>query len=171
VTANVDVSGGTLSGGGEILGDVTIDAGGTFAPGDQGFVIDGLTNNYSNWPTSEALDLQGTLDIQIASAHDYGSIDVRGNVEVGGTLDVSFAFTPYVGEQFDIIDWFNGGGAFSSIDSNLPSGFYLEEINGDQLAIRVEQSQEVTTPEPGTLLLLGTGIASLLAARRKRRAH
>lgn len=72
-------SGRTLSGTGEVIGDIAV--AGTLAPG--GTEVGFLTFD-------DALSLSGTVEIQIASADDYDSLLVGGSLTYGGSLSVAF---------------------------------------------------------------------------------
>ncbi len=112
----------------------------------------------------------GTLGKHI-SMSQFGVVTVGANgaVDLNGTLDIQLAsgFNPSIGTSYDIITFTSGDltGTFSSVLNNIfnngtekwtviysDSGGYVELL---------AQSNNSTVPEPGTLLLLGSGLLSL----------
>jgi hypothetical protein len=143
---SVNISGGTLSGGGSISGDVINDA--IVSPGDPAtLTIDG---NY----TQKA---DGTLVIDIASATDFSMLDVTGQASLDGTVDFDFlnGYVPAPNTDFTFLEASSSIGAFTGFDFT----------NG---SCPTCSFQVRTTPEPGSLILFGTALLGLAALLRKR---
>lgn len=88
------LAGARLDGAGAIYGSVNNS--GVVAPTRGGqFEVGGLFSQSST----------GRLEVELASATDYGRLDVRSSAEVGGTLAVSLAagFMPAVGAVFHVV--------------------------------------------------------------------
>jgi hypothetical protein len=189
--ALVDIIGGTLAGGGVITSNVDIETGGTLAPGDPMMmtIIGDL-----NIDGTLSIDVNGK-DNSDPLNQEYDSVFIDGNLSLGALSDVDMDFnltdyTPAANDVFQILEWTGDpltDGFGSLLNINLPDGFYLTQMFGtatctpsdsnvsetcNTLSIEINESQSPNgTPEPATLLLLSTGIAGMLAARRKRRAH
>jgi hypothetical protein len=172
VTGSGPTSGGTLGGGGTINGDVDIETYGTLAPGDP---ADLTINGDLTMDGMEDEEIDGLGSIP----GDFDVVTVNGGIDYNGSLDVQVLddFVPALGEQWIILTW-TGVDTNEDLvitDASLGGGLYwglvwVNDTNsslGGELILEVE-GNPTSTPEPGTLLLLGTGIASLLAARRKR---
>lgn len=136
-------------------------------------------------PASSGLDLsyQSTLGwrlptlaelLQAPDATDF--IFVGANVPLGGSDPVSGASfsavnasltgaaacaTPYFSNSYRHCDWQDGQGQTYGPWAGLPGAFSF----ADQLVVRNAQ-----IPEPGTLALLGLGIAGLALSKRKSKA-
>jgi autotransporter family porin len=174
VTGSGPTSGGTLGGGGTINGDVDIETYGTLAPGDP---ADLTINGDLTMDGMEDEEIDGLGSIP----GDFDVVTVNGGIDYNGYLDVLVLddFVPASGEQWIILTW-TGADTNEDLvitDASLGGGLYWglvwqNDTNsslGGELILEVEGTP-TSTPEPGTLLFLGTGIASLLAARRKRLA-
>ena len=100
-------------------------------------------------------------------------LNVAGLAALGGSLDINLlsGVTLTNGETFDILNYGTESGAFA----NAPTtGFSMDgwkwDINYDyagQNKVVLTADSPISTPEPGSLILLGTGLASLLAYRRR----
>jgi hypothetical protein len=150
----VTVAGGTLTGNGSIASPVTVQSGGTFAPGG------GLT----------ALYLSGNLTLQAGSQTEVSvNRDTPGNdsatginqANYGGTLVVNNLSTSpaQVGDTFTLFSATSAGGNFSSISGSPgtglawsfnPSSGVLSVINGTAM----NPTNITATVSGGTLTLV-----------------
>ena len=82
------------------------------------------------------IEMGGTSNLATDNA-EYDQLDVAGNVQLDGTLDLSFVdnFSPSVGDTFDIITANSVSGSFSTV--NMPADFDLEVTYGNNF-VRVE---------------------------------
>jgi hypothetical protein len=122
-------SGGTLGGTGT-AGAVTIESGGTFAPGDPNtFTVASLTlNSGSNFDEEIGGTSAGTGG---AGGYDQTIVQSGGAISLGGaTLDVSLvdSFTPSVGDTFTIINNETGSDVAGTF-AGLPQGATFEADN------------------------------------------
>jgi hypothetical protein len=117
----------------------------------------------------------GTLGEMISSTA-FGTIDVAGNASLDGTLDILLqgGFNPAVGSTYDIILFSPGGltGVFAIIQNQIFNGgseiwqITYDNTNGD--VVLTAAMDTTSTPEPGTFLLLGTGLMGLAYGARRR---
>jgi hypothetical protein len=160
---------GTLSGTGAVNG--VVENQGTMRPGDSPgtFTING----------SYLQDAQGTLDILLGGtgAGQFGQLIVNGNAVLDGTLDVELfgGFDPEAGEIFEILSG-NISGAFAKVlFPTLSDGLFFkldQEKNGvflDVLSGTGGGGGGTSMPEPGSLMLLASGLAGLLGIRARSR--
>lgn len=77
--------------------------------------------------------------------------------------------SPVTANDGSKIEWeFNSTGANSVILGSLNGGSWIHDGTGTDAAFDVLGTPSTSTPEPGSLLLLGSGLAGLLVARRRR---
>lgn len=167
----INISGGTLSGLGTAVGNVTIGAAGTLSPGDPGNfnIIGGLT-------------LTGTYDEAIAGQNvpntgKYDFVSVTGAAALtGGTLDIALlnGFIPVAGQQYVILDAAGGlgGTEFANVEGlNYNGGFFtIGYVNNDDEVVLNANNNPINgspTPEPAEFLPI-VGIVAALVGRRLR---
>ena len=166
----VQLQGGGLLGDGSITGNVNNSGGNiepTFLPG----APPALTIN-----GSYAQGSGGTLIIDLGGTGggQFGALDVSGGVTLDGTVDFTTVngFTPGAGDTFTFLQFGSLAGDSAKIDFTnwiCPVGDTCTEVAGaNRLTLEIEPA--APTPEPSTVLLLGTGIFAL-ACRFKKRAH
>jgi hypothetical protein len=167
VTGQIDISGGTLSGLGTAVGNVTIGTDGTLSPGDPG-----------NFNVVGNLTLSGTYDEQIAGpvSPQFDSVTVSGSANLtGGTLDISLlnGFIPTANQQYIILDATGGlgGTEFATLEGLQYNGGYFTVgyIGGDEVVLDANANPITSgaTPEPAEFLPV-IGIAAALVARKLR---
>ena len=100
--------GGTYKGTGTYAGNIFTNTG-IVAPGNSTGTLS-FGNAYTNGTA--------TLNIEINGASDFDKLMVTGNATAGGTLNVTFGFTPTVGQTFQIISATGTNtGSFATINS------------------------------------------------------
>ncbi len=160
--ATIGIDGGTVTGGGTLIGNVT--NGGTINPGDPvSLFITGMFTQTS----------MGVLNMDLASDTSFDQVNVTGDVNLDGTLDLTLdsgftASTPTIGTIFDILHWTGiETGDFATFHNVVSSGgwqytFTELAITGNHLDIQLTGASQ--TPEPSTFVMLfggflaGTGV-------------
>lgn len=114
----------------------------------------------------------GTM-VEVIGADYFGSISIDGPAMLDGELDVLLdnGFIPLVGSTYTFLTFDPGNlsGKFSAIqDPYFNGGLEMWQLSYDNVSGYI-QLVAVPTPEPTSLLLLGSGILGLgVRARRKR---
>lgn len=191
----VNAAGGTITGGGgTISGNITND-GGTIAAGNS----PGLMNVFGNVGLlgggSMEIELAGTVFDSGIPQFDYDRLDVSDNLSTTGTtegtvdisagaiFDIDFfgAFTAALGDTFDVIVAdditsvsltslifdFTGAALATGLDWDIGIVSFGSGREALQLMVVAEQA---AVSEPGTVLVIGLGIAGLVVLRRRKRA-
>jgi hypothetical protein len=107
-------------------------------------------------PTQPCLD--GNLTGSLPDGSSFGPTDYLGNGRGGSSGWVTSAFTPAAGNYRLLFIVGNDGGPRHN-DNSVATALAIDNISGLNAA---------TTPEPGTLLLFGTGVAGLIAKLRRK---
>jgi len=181
-----DISGFDFSTG---LGSLTI----TFAPGVAGdyavlaffdHEIDEEVNTFFNETGSAVgtpatgqsweIDEPGFVFGDIFSNFTAGTLDNSNGVPQGSEDDVSLA----LGWEFALAEGELAVIGFVVSESVVPSGFHLAHTDPDSGAmlyfssmLQTQGAAATPVPEPGTVLLLGSGLAGLLGYTRRRRCQ
>ncbi len=176
------VSGGTLSGTGTMGGLVTVNTGGTLAPGQSGTGFLTLQNGLK-------LNSGGHLSLTLDGATvgtQYPTVSVTGgSVTLGGDLQLSLGYTPAVGDIFYVVVNQQANpisGTFSNA-ADQGNGTGLITAGGDQFLVSYAASyasssftggqdialKVMAVPEPGTWSAILGGAGILLGLRRRRR--
>jgi hypothetical protein len=174
-------SGATLGGIGTLTNGVTVNAGGTLAPGGSAGILN--TGNLVLSPGSTlAAEINGTTP---GTGHDQ--VNVTGSVALGGaTLSVTLGFSPAPGNTFTIIAN-DGADAVSGTFSGLAEGagfnvggttFVISYVGGDGNDVVLTAATVVTAiPVPVPTLprlfaiLLGVVLAGAGFLQLRRRRH
>ncbi len=118
----------------------------------------------------------GTFGEMINSATAFGQVNVAGSASLDGTLDILLqsGYNPAVGTSFTFL-LLNPGqlsGTYSSILNDIFNGgtekwlVNYDDVNG--LVQLTAATNTNPTPEPGTFLLLGSGLLGLAYGARRR---
>jgi T5SS/PEP-CTERM-associated repeat protein len=153
------------------MGVVTVEDGGELVAGalDVGgngtLIIDPATVNVSGDFT---LDANGELLLAISGITPdlISQLDISGFGLFQGTIDLDFidGFAPAMGEKFDIINSLGADFSDATIQiQGLDPGFQYTESFADGQFTLVADNNGVSTPEPGSMWLVGTGLAVLCA--------
>jgi len=168
----VKITGGTLQGTGLITGNLFV-TGGTLMPGETGHPGTlTLSGNYLQGPG-------GTLVIDISGtpAGQYSVFSVSGSAQLAGAVDFVAlnGFAPVIGDEFTFLYFGAASGDFANMvftNWACPAGAVCEDLFGNgtlTLEILPTPPPPTQTPEPGSLLLLGCGLAACCGYLRKRK--
>ena len=165
---NVFINGGTLLGNmGTITGNVS--NGGTVSPGDAPATA-GALRIIGNYVQLAA----GIFQLDVGGATAGGQFDllsVTGSVSLSGTLDIALinSFTPTNGEIFTFLLGSGGvSGIFGTTNGlNYGSGHFNVVYNPNNVEL-AWVTNPTGVPEPGTMILLGSGLLGIAYRVRRK---
>lgn len=178
----INIQGGGLMGSGSLTGTTTIGDGAALMPGN--------SPGHMTINGDLALLTGSTLEIEIGGlvpGSTYDTLDVTGQANLGGVLDVSLwdwtdngvddPFMPKEGDIFDILLAETVSGFFDDLlfpwlDSSLAWTIdYLTDFAGSTDVVRLSVVGAADpVPEPSTILLLGIGLLGVAGLGRRRTA-
>jgi fibronectin-binding autotransporter adhesin len=152
-TGVITVNGGTLGGNGFIAGNVTVNAGGAINPGNS---IGTLTLENNATFNNDSL-----FSIELGAGNSSDLLNVGGLLTLGSGSILN-VITPAVG-TFTIANYGSLSGTFGSVTGLSGFDYTLDygTLNPDAITLTV-------IPEPGTLVLVGIALGSLMLFRRRR---
>jgi hypothetical protein len=121
VTGTVNVNYGSLAKGTGSYDIVNVNQGGIYSPGNSPGISTAASVAFNGGSVASGaprlvMELGGTM-----AGTQYDQLHVTGTLTLGGTLDVELVdlgagrFAPNAGDSFDILDWGNLAGTFSSL--------------------------------------------------------
>lgn len=158
-TGTLTVQGGTIDGN-------VVNAGGTITPGDATGIMT-VNGDYLQTAGTLLMEIDGTAPTL------YDQLLVSGTAEFdAGTIEILFGngFSPANGDGFRLI-LANAGLTDLGVNidvEGLPNGFqFTDAFTANGFEFTITQQSTAPTSEPGSVFLLGSGMAAALALRHK----
>ncbi|QVL30576.1 FG-GAP repeat protein [Telmatocola sphagniphila] len=118
-------NGASLGGTGNIIRDVTVNAGGNLTPGVSTGVLNTGSVTFANSTSTYSVDIAGTT-----VGTNYSQLDVTGGINLNGaTLSPTFGYTPAPGDTFTIIKNLSNNPIVGTFN-NLPEGSTFKTAQG-----------------------------------------
>jgi len=167
------VTGGRIDGPPYVVNNDTF---GNTPYGNQFLALGGIEDNAHSWveQTVSGFTVGGTYDLTWAQSSEYTSADQLHVSFTAGSLtpDQTFTSVPYPGGTLFWYTWQNMSMKFVPDATSVT--FHFQGVpNSGSYEVGVDNFQvtlvAAPTPEPGTLMLLGTGLVSICGGLRRRR--